>query len=530
MAPAPKKLNIIEFKRVSTDKQDLERQDYDLEQNRDQFGLNVLRTIGLKISGTQVGTAEDWQAMMADMAKSAIDGISLSAIDRLFRPKDFIAMAALQVFHDHRKVIVSTKEGYIEPWTDRGWETCMNAVMQAGKEWRELKRRVAGGRLKAHKQRKPMNTAPPYGILYRDKYSRDAEGKCQYFYEDLTPSSIGTPRREIVQMVFHWRAELGWRIVTIVHELNRRGILSAGYKAKGGKLVAPGPWTRETVRQMLRNRHYIGEHWEGAEQIDVVCPTFIEREVFRRAREMFQAEKLQSKGRPPIKHLLCGFLRCKYCGRLYRSLGALRRRATYYCGNFDYRWRKQICRQNQGVSCQAIDDVVWRVVWAHITDAKILLASAERHYNSLPGHQACAKLEQELKTVRSRMERMQRMVKAGAYDEAEGTREILADKQQIAEIEARLREAGSVIALPAAYIVAGSCDRIRSLAGQAETFAERRPVLEELVDFRVTYDRGVAEIEGKVPVVVPAYKCKGRQDAGRTYVQYIPFKIKERVA
>ena len=42
MAPAPKKLNVIEMERVSTDKQDLARQKYDLEANREKFGLNVL--------------------------------------------------------------------------------------------------------------------------------------------------------------------------------------------------------------------------------------------------------------------------------------------------------------------------------------------------------------------------------------------------------------------------------------------------------------------------------------------------------
>src|SRR5215831_5756340 len=104
MAPAPKRLNIIEMMRVSTDKQDVKRQEYDLEWNREKYGLNVLWTIRLKISGTEVAFNEDVQQMTEALTRPGVDGISVSALDRLMRPKDY-DISLLQVFHKYKKVI-----------------------------------------------------------------------------------------------------------------------------------------------------------------------------------------------------------------------------------------------------------------------------------------------------------------------------------------------------------------------------------------------------------------------------------------
>jgi len=64
---------------------------------------------------------------------------------------------------------------------------------------------------------------------------------------------------------------------------------------------------------------------------------------------------------------------------------------------------------------------------------------------------------------------------------------VYAWQQRLAEIEAELRAAGSVMALPPAYMVKAVCDRIAAVEDEPKTFAERRPVLEKLGGFGVTY-------------------------------------------
>jgi hypothetical protein len=49
-------------------------------------------------------------------------------------------------------------------------------------------------------------------------------------------------------------------------------------------------------------------------------------------------------------------------------------------------------------------------------------------------------------------------------------------------------------------------DQIADPEAQPETFSERRPILEQLVDFKVIWDGECVEIEGKIPVPVMEQK------------------------
>jgi hypothetical protein len=496
-------IDVIEMLRVSSDKQDVARQEFDAQENREQHNLNVLRTIRIKISGTLVMTHPEVKQMVAELSYPAVDGISVSAIDRLFRPKDFQSLQMFQFFAENRKVIISTKEGLVEPWTDRGWDICMNAAQKAGAEWRELKRRTSGGCKRARAEKRMCCTTAPYGMVYVSKYERDADGRAQYLREDPKESSVpGLTKREVVRDVFHWRYYHQMRTSTIQRRLNDRGILTAG---KLGQFK-PGPWSRTTVIQMLKNRHYVGEHWEGGTMIP--CPQFVEREVFEGVQRTFAEAKELSNGRPATKHLLCGFLRCAKCGRRYRTVtGGSGRYPAYVCGNYDYKLKKQVCRANCQVRTNKIEAVVWSAIWHYLTQPEILLANAKAYYDSLPTKTGTGKLEKELATVKSRMERTKRMVRAGTYDEDTGIALILEDKQRIVQLEAELRAAGSVVTLPPAYVIQAACERIVNSGAKLETFGERRPVLEKLVDLKVTYDNGAVDIEGKVPVPAVALKC-----------------------
>lgn len=523
-APAPKSLKVFEFKRVSTDRQDTERQDFDLSDNRARFPMQVVRSIAVKVSGTKVMTNDAVQQMMAELPK--VDGVSVSSIDRLFRPDDF-SFLLLQEFHKHRKVIISTKENYVEPWTPEGWATCMRAAIQAGSELFEIKRRTSGGRRTAHAHNTPMNTAPPYGILYVDKYSRDAQGKCQYFIEDPTPASNGMSKRDVVVMIFKWRAA-GIKTYKIVKMLNEMGVLSAGGRAlKDGKpQFDPGLWQRNPVLRLLKNKHYIGEHWEGGKLIKVACPQFVSRELF----EAVQAALITKKeGRPSKLRTLSHLIWCGRCGGKHRMYTS-KRRATwaYRCTLFDYRRLKRACDLRQ-VEALLIERVVFTAVWKHVTDPALLLRNARAYYESLPTRSATAKLEKQRDALRTAIEKVQRMVEKSTMDEDKGNARILENMEQLKVIEAELRTSNSMISLPTLKQIEAGCRAIGS-GPMPSKFDTQRPVLDKLVDFAVHYDGEFATITGKVPVAEAGQKCNRGISNGYTSALYIPFKIKERVA
>jgi hypothetical protein len=518
-----RKLRVENFERVSTDRQETERQNYDLADNVELFNLDVIGTVRMKISGPKVNTKKEWVAMIERQKQPDRDGINLSSLDRLFRPEDFAIIAeALQVFRDYKKVIVTTKEGLIEPWTDRGWQICMEAVLQAGKELAELKRRTKGGRRKAHAQNKPMNTCVPFGILYRDKYDRDEFGKCQYFYEDPELASNGETRRAVIVMIFDWRDRLKWRTYRIAAELNRLKILTAGKKRKDGTWqYEPGLWSQQTVGQFLQNRHYIGEHIEGGVKINVACPSFIDRDVFDRVQASFaiEAAPADKAGRDSKMGVLSKYLHCRCGQKLYYK--PLRKCSTYHCHNYHHREHVAVCRAKR-VRAELIEPLVFGLIWKHLTNAKLLLANARAYYSSLPSSKTVAKLEKQLKSINAEIDRTQRMVQKGAYDEEKGIAEILELKKEAREIESELRTAGSVIDLPEENIIAAACRLIAEgpMPGTKaktakEYFAEVRPVLEKLVDFRADYndETGYVDIECKVPVpasVQRGQKCNRR--------------------
>src|SRR5262249_19248848 len=45
-----------------------------------------------------------------------------------------------------KKTIWTVRDGYMEMWTDEGWERFMTALTRAGSEWREIRRRCMDGK------------------------------------------------------------------------------------------------------------------------------------------------------------------------------------------------------------------------------------------------------------------------------------------------------------------------------------------------------------------------------------------------
>jgi DNA invertase Pin-like site-specific DNA recombinase len=526
---AEKRLRVLEFERVSTDKQELKRQAADLKRNRAQHSLEALRTFSVKVSGTKVMSNSDVRRMYAEMSDPNIDGISVSAIDRIFRPKDFAQISeVLQFFHTHKKVIVSTVEGVVEPWTPNGWMTCMQAAMKAGAEWHELKRRTAGGRETTRADKKSCAPCPTYGLRYVSKYQADADGNAQYYVEDTTPTNVeGITRRQIVEKIFMLRYRHRLTPAAIARRITATGVLSGGKQNKDGSYRwKPGTWTAATVRQMLQNRHYIGEHWERETLVECACPAFIDRAVFDGVQKLWTADL--GNGRPSVKHLLSRFLICKHCGHRLRITGG--KYKSYRCGSSTDVGRRHCPRLNNYISCGKIEAVVWRTVWSALTKPDLLLRSAQSYYENLPKVEGLAALQHKAKTIKQRIDDTKYMVRARVMDRDEAVALLQEDQRQLAEVEADIRAMGSVVALPTALQAAAGCRLIADPKAEPETFSQRRPILERLVDLECKFDGEFVEIEGKIPVPAIVQNSPYGMECTDSSVLHIPFILKERVA
>src|SRR5215831_2640447 len=109
--------------RTSSDQSDVGRQKIDIEDLEREFNLDMIRTLEIAgLSGTQTLNDADVQKILQEMSDPSVNGLALSAVDRLFRPEDFADLRILSPFKRWRKWIWSAREGLIEAWTDEGWD------------------------------------------------------------------------------------------------------------------------------------------------------------------------------------------------------------------------------------------------------------------------------------------------------------------------------------------------------------------------------------------------------------------------
>jgi hypothetical protein len=400
--------------------------------------------------------------------------------------------------------------------------------MKAGAEWHELKRRTAGGRDVTRAEKKSCAPCPAYGLRYVSKYHADEGGSSQYYIEDTMPTNVPEiTRRHIVERIFALRHQHRLTPAEIARRITATGVLSPGKKNKDGSYRwTPGAWTAATVRQLLQNRHYIGEHWEGDTLVECACPAFIDRQVFDAVQKMWTADF--GNGRPPVKHLLSRFLFCRYCGHRLRITGG--KYKSYRCGSSTDIGRRHCPRLTNYISCSKIESVVWRTVWNALTKPDLLLRSAQSYYEGLPKVEGLSKLQNKAKTIKQRMDDTRHMVRARVMDREEAVALLQDDQRQLAEVEAELRAIGSVVALPSSLQAAAGCRMIADPKSEPETFDQRRPILERIIDLECQFDGEFVSIEGKVPVPAKVQNSSYTLECTDSSVLHIPFILKERVA
>ena len=119
----------------------------------------------------------------------------------------------------------------------------------------------------------------------------------------------------VVELIFrlYTREELGFRL--IAQELNERGI-----KTRRG-----GSWNVVSIRDIIRNRSYIGTYERFGIRRPGMHEAIIPREVFNEAAERLRSRKPTGRIIRPEPFLLSGFVYCGYCGN--KMMGVTRRQS-----------------------------------------------------------------------------------------------------------------------------------------------------------------------------------------------------------
>jgi DNA invertase Pin-like site-specific DNA recombinase len=491
-------LNLIAFLRVSTDAQDVARQRTDIEKLKKKFPtIRILRIVELiGVSGTDTLKNEHVQKILAELKKEEVDGIAISALDRLFRPgKRWAQWAILDYFADENKSIWSQREGFIDPNTEEGYEKCLAAGGRAGAEWRILKQRTHDGKVE-----KAMEGFLPHGNA---RYGYNIIGRKHTGIIGKGRAVINEKEAPVVSEAFRW-ADCGMATYEIASRLNQEGILSKGHNGED-----PKPWSCTTILQMLHCTDYIGQHhWKG---ITIPVPRIVSDELFYRVQAKMAGRKEQSVGRRSTLFLLRSKLFCGRCG--HRMLGkgnkGQRRNARIYylCG---HRTNKPPLKRRCDapmIWAKVIESVAWNAIWGMLKNPALLLAMGKAIYadHLKPDAEKVTRIERRIAQLEKRDRNLMQMQEDAStpeeYQKCRERRNTI--RWELASLEVELRDARKVVVLPSLSALEQRLETITTGA-EPTTYEERRPILEELVDLRMEYADGNLRIEGKVPLDEPS--------------------------
>jgi len=409
-----------------------------------------------------------------------------------------------------------TRLEFITQETDASPEGRMFFAMRgavAEYERAKIRERTIRGRLQKARQGKVISrAAASYGYRY------DPATSTLVVCED---------EAKIVRLAFHLYTQERVSLVRLADRLNRLGIA----RPKGGYR-----WHQSHLGRMLRNETYAGTLWQNrwqsqkvaskqggkpkikaierpkAEQLPVVVPSIIPREMFDAAQKRLGENLQLARRNAKREYLLSGLLK-HACGS---SMGGRTHNGvTYYHCYKDQGFKAPINERGEPQPCsckwvngRALEMTVWETVMGLLRDPDLLVRELENLTH--PDSATRETLGQELAQVTKRLEELpkeeQRLVEGyrkGLYADFMMREEMERVGRERATAEERYHELNRQLAhMDKALSYQGQIEELAqrlSASFEVMSFNERREVLHLLVD-EVVYDNGQVTIKTIIPL------------------------------
>jgi DNA invertase Pin-like site-specific DNA recombinase len=381
--------------RVSSDGQDLERQRRDVATAARVHNLEITRTLELPdLSGTKMLTNPEVRRVLADLSRSDIAGVVVSAIDRLVRPGELGDLGIFDAFQ-HTKKLIWTPGQEIDLTTHTGFLTSGIMGVIAGFERQMILARTSAGR-EICRQRggNPCGSVVlPRGV----SYSKSAG----WAYEEPYASHV----RKAYDLLFERRSwhDIADRIGgTFTHNGIRESLMNPIWKG---------------VRRYTKNR-------EEPLELKVLDPPLISPERWEAAQKIILEKRTRwAKTKRPPRFLLSGLMRCA-CGKpVYVRCGSRTQpRSYYYCAS-GFPGQGPRCSA-RSVQQPAADRMVEQIVSTQLLDAAFLKKLLAKFQTGQPArNQNVEALIHERGKLEVERQRLLRMTLKGACTEEDFARE-----------------------------------------------------------------------------------------------------------
>ena len=396
------------------------------------YGLEIVDCIELvNVSGAAVLRTPEMQRLLKIIKDPSIHGVLVREFSRVMRPDKFADYILLQAFED-TDTILYLPDGPIDFSSKSGRLLGSIRAAIAGLERSEILERVWSAKEEKRRAGKhPQSQITlPFGVGY-DRQSEtwffkpEAEKVCEAARLILAGETSYKDVGRIVGIdAFNLRVILrnpiytGWRIYT-----HRRDPSSAAIR------------TRNDGRQADRPK--IDRNPEDVIRVKVLEPIISENEFARLQRILDLKKQNHWRARPDHERrfMFSGFLRCGICGNLVYTHGRDGREGWYVCKSRTAEARKQ--RQAKGLEAcpnpymrrERLEECINSLISERLTDRvflKRLATSYEDRASSSGTRPDLSRLEEELRTVTEKKQRVLEAYFENLIDRAERDRRLQA--------------------------------------------------------------------------------------------------------
>lgn len=303
------------YRRVSTEEQvsnhSLGNQSDKLAAFAQQQGYTVVREyVDPGVSGT-TRKRPGLEQLLQDAQAGLFDTVLIYRLDRLAR-STHLAYTLIQELMDTGVGVRSYSEPQIDSTTPMGKVSLGVTAIFAELERDTFMQRTKEGRHKAMTLGIHGGGVVPYGYTLEDRR--------MVIYE---------PDAEVIRMIYSWYTERRWSTTRIANELTALNIPTR-YRLAGRRLngqITASFWQTATVRHILKNRVYMGEHQYGRRSgkranpsenvLTVQVPAIVTPEVWEAAQRTVKINALTAQRNARRIYMLRSLMKCGFCGRAY---------------------------------------------------------------------------------------------------------------------------------------------------------------------------------------------------------------------
>jgi site-specific DNA recombinase len=511
--PANDGLTVVLYIRVSSEEQ---RRGYSLDAQREDL-LGWAERMGWQVfaayedparSGRGVEDRPGYQAMMDAVRQGLVDAIAVVDTDRTHRHVAHEEAMYQELMRLGVKLYSLDERGEVELDTARGRRDARRKAVDDAYYSERLSERTTRGK-RARAEDGLWNGHPPFGYCRGDCHTcidPNGPGYC--------PNHGGMPLGDGRCLIAHPKDSRGVQLAFELHAtgeytdaevalaLNRAGYRTNNKhtrkpdaKREGG----PRPFTKDTIRDLLQNKAYLGFTKYKGELLPGQHPPLVSQTLFdasqaaRRAKS--RSRKQATGGGSSRVYLLAGLLRCGECGGKLHSAGTKHHR-YYRC----YRAFQEpgACSQHKSIRADLVEAYVEQLV------LQLQLPEDWRCQISgyLNGGPDLEEVERQRQLLEAKLDRLKRLYLAGDLDEAEYD----AERDKIRRDLARLVTPEAVSVERAAALLENF-----ALLWEQATLIERKQMLNEIFQKVVIRNRVVVEVVPRA-AFVPLFDKFGRKE------------------